>query len=40
MFKFAFPTYSEVKEFWTGFYSNVNKFWNDWSDDVKQSLKK
>ena len=40
MFGFTFPTYSQVKEFWSGYLGNVQKFYSDWSEDVKKTFSK
>lgn len=34
------PTYSQVKEFWTGYHNTVQKFIKDWADDVKKTFEK
>ena len=37
MIGFTFPTYAQVKEFWTGYFNNVSKFMKDWQQDVMKS---
>jgi len=39
-YKFEIPTYSQVKEFWSGYFKAVNQFWNDFAEDVKKSAEK
>tara|TARA_R100000234_G_scaffold117927_1_gene97298 strand:- start:213 stop:320 length:108 start_codon:yes stop_codon:yes gene_type:complete len=29
-----FPTYAQVKEFWTGYLKNVQVFWTDFYKDI------
>ncbi len=29
-----FPTYTQVKEFWTGYLKNVQTFWTDFYKDI------
>ena len=31
-----FPTYAQVKEFWTSYAANVQKFWTDLYKDVSK----
>ena len=40
MFGITFPTYAQVKDFWTGYFDNVQKFYSDWSEDVQKTFKK
>jgi len=35
----TFPTYSQVKEFWSGYFNNVQKFYKDWAEDVQNTMK-
>jgi len=37
---FKFPTYSEVKSFWTNIAEQQKKFVADWAEDVQKSFKK
>lgn len=36
----TFPTYAQVKEFWTGYFNNMSKFVKDWQEDVSKSFSK
>jgi len=36
----TFPTYAQVKEFWSGYFNNVQKFYTDWAEDVQDTFKK
>jgi hypothetical protein len=31
-----FPSYSQVKEFWTNYTANVQKFWEDFYKDLSK----
>ena len=31
-----FPSYSQVKEFWTNYTANVKKFWEDFYKDLSK----